>query len=246
MEWIKNQQQRCTNLDKEGRIRHTKHHNRLWWAEYREKGHWRILVPRNSVPELIRQHHDDIAVGHPGADETLRKIRRHYLWRGMFVDVCKYVQKCEVCQRIKKAVRIPTPQSSHTPKEPWEIVALDLMGPYPTMEEGHKHILENVFARWGFPRAILTDNVPQFAGKKWASICATWQALQWTTAIYHPRASPTERRNQEVRTALCIQLKDQPHNLWDPELPKIVLQLRNRKNAATGLTPSELLLGREL
>uniref|UniRef100_A0ABD2VYJ7 RNA-directed DNA polymerase n=1 Tax=Trichogramma kaykai TaxID=54128 RepID=A0ABD2VYJ7_9HYME len=274
IEWIKDQQQRCANPGKEGRIRHTKLHNGLWWAKYREKGHWRILVPRDSVPELIRRHHDDIAMGHPGADETLRKIRRHYLWRGMFVDVRKYVHKCEVCQRIKKAVRIPTPQSSHTPKEPWEIVALDLMGPYPITEEGHKHILvvtdlfsrwveafpvratdaatlaqiieENVFARWGFPRAVLTDNGPQFAGKKWASICATWQALQWTTAIYHPRANPTERRNQEVKTALRIQLRNQPHNLWDQELPKIVFQLRNRKNAATGLTPSEVLLGREL
>jgi hypothetical protein len=33
-----------------------------------------------------------------------------------------------------------------------------------------------VFARWGYPRAILTDNALQFRGPRWAVACDGWGA----------------------------------------------------------------------
>uniref|UniRef100_A0ABD2VXU9 Integrase catalytic domain-containing protein n=1 Tax=Trichogramma kaykai TaxID=54128 RepID=A0ABD2VXU9_9HYME len=148
------------------------------------------------------------------------------------------------------------------------------MGPYPLTGDGNKCLLivtdlfshwvkafpiaatdattiaakleSQVFTRWGFLQAILTDNDTQFSGRAWASACKTWQAYQWTTAMYRPQANPTERRNQEVKTALRIHLKGRPHVEWDLQIPKILFQLRNRKNAATGKSPAELLLGRDL
>ncbi|GLV46454.1 hypothetical protein CBL_21507, partial [Carabus blaptoides fortunei] len=100
-----------------------------------------------------------------------------------------------------------------------------------------------VLPRWGYPRAILSDNGRQFISQEWQNACRRWKCERWTTAIYNPRANPAERRNQEVKKGLRLHLHNQPHKHWDKHLPSVLFQLRCRRNAATGLSPSEALLG---
>jgi hypothetical protein len=101
-----------------------------------------------------------------------------------------------------------------------------------------------VFLRWGFPQKILTDNAPQFRGQRWANLYEG--ASSWTTPVYYPRANPTERRNQEVKKGLRLRLGGGAQQKWGRHFPEIVFNTRRRRNAATGQTPAELLLGRNL
>ncbi|CAB0037208.1 unnamed protein product [Trichogramma brassicae] len=248
----------------------------LIWGRPRKGTPWRLYVPTAIRPELLLQYHDSAEAGHPGSDETHRALQRHFYWRGMQQDVRSHIRDCNLCGRVKKASSHPAPISSHTPTEPWKHVALDLMGPYPTTAKQHRYILvitdlfsrwvetfpvraadattilgileREIFPRWGFPQAILTDNGTQFSSKKWTETLQRWQITPWTTAVYHPRANPTERRNQEIKTALRLRLADRAHDTWDEdeELPQIMFQLRNRQNAATGQSPAFALLGRNL
>ncbi|KAJ8931371.1 hypothetical protein NQ314_015725 [Rhamnusium bicolor] len=68
----------------------------------------------------------------------------------------------------------------------------------------------------------------------------------YTAPIYHQRANPVEKRNQEIKKALRIQNQDQPIDRWDENLHEITFNLHNRKNAATGMSPSQALLGAQL
>lgn len=68
----------------------------------------------------------------------------------------------------------------------------------------------------------------------------------WTTPTYHPRANPTERRNQEIKKGLRLRLHQGNQRTWDRHLPDLLFGLRRRTNAATGATPSYLLLGQTL
>ncbi|KAL7304189.1 hypothetical protein TKK_0003386 [Trichogramma kaykai] len=274
MEWIRHQQQQDAELQAMAESPQVRRRDGLIWKRRPGTNKWRIIVPVNARDDLLRQHHDADTAGHPGANETLRQVQRKYTWPGVAKDTRDFVRACTTCKEAKKYRVLPHTTSAHRPEKPWDTVALDLMGPYPLTADGNKCLLvvtdlfsrwveafpiaatdattiavklENqVFTRWGFPRAILTDNGTQFSGKAWASACKTWQAYQWTTAMYRPQANPTERRNQEVKTALRIHLKGRPHVEWDLQIPKILFQLRNRKNAATGKSPAELLLGRDL
>ncbi|CAB0035279.1 unnamed protein product [Trichogramma brassicae] len=192
----------------------------LIWGRPRKGTPWRLYVPTAIRPELLRQYHDSAEAGHPGSDETHRALQRHFYWRGMQQDVRSHIRDCNLCGRVKKASSHPAPISSHTPTEPWKHVALDLMGPYPTTAKQHRYILvitdlfsrwvetfpvradattillgileREIFPRWGFPQAILTDNGTQFSSKKWTETLQRWQITPWTTAVYHPRANPTE------------------------------------------------------
>ncbi|KAK9693750.1 Integrase zinc binding domain [Popillia japonica] len=105
--------------------------------------------------------------------------------------------------------------------------------------KGHPEI----FQRFGYPRAILSDNGPQFTSIAWEAALRKWQSLHWTTPIYHPRANPVERRNQELKKGLRIQLEGQTPDRWDGKLNHVLFNLRCRQNAATGYTPAKALFG---
>lgn len=109
-----------------------------------------------------------------------------------------------------------------------------------------KTIENEIFSRWGYPRAVLSDNGPQFSSRAWIEACSRWQVEPWTTAIYSPRANPTERRNQEIKKGLKLHLQGRKHTAWDLCLPQILYNLRTRSNAATGRSPGRALLGQEL
>jgi hypothetical protein len=101
-------------------------------------------------------------------------------------------------------------------------------------------LLENeVFCRWGYPQAAITDNGTQFKSNGFKRACHRWRIRHWPTANYYPRANPTERRNQEIKKLL----PDQP---WDRHLQKGRFNIRRCRNAAIGQSPSHLLMGYDL
>ncbi|XP_033229598.1 uncharacterized protein LOC117181140 [Belonocnema kinseyi] len=167
-------------------------------------------------------------------------------------DIRRYVFGCHLCLCSKPVRgRQPNNQRPRPARKAWDTVAVDLMSPYPRTTQGHncilvvtdrftrwveafplraadapkiiKRIEDEVFSRYGYPRRLLSDNGPQFTGHAWAEASQRWGCQLWTTPVYHPRANPTERHNQKIRFGL-----------------------RRRENAATGATPSYLLIGRTI
>ncbi|KAL7307106.1 hypothetical protein TKK_0000837 [Trichogramma kaykai] len=108
----------------------------------------------------------------------------------MSQEIREFVRCCHVCACTKKATYKQIGCRSRTPEKPWECLTLDFMGPYPTTPRKKRYllvvtdcftkwveafvipdssakiivsILENeVFTRWGYPRAIKTDSGRQF------------------------------------------------------------------------------------
>ncbi|KAJ8939156.1 hypothetical protein NQ318_022822 [Aromia moschata] len=66
-----------------------------------------------------------------------------------------------------------------------------------------------------------------------------------TAPVHRQQCNPVERRVQEVKKALRAKAFDNPRR-WDQHLPEVLFALRTRENAATGTSPSRLLLGRQL
>ncbi|XP_063235238.1 uncharacterized protein LOC134538105 [Bacillus rossius redtenbacheri] len=157
--------------------------------------------------------------------------------------------------------------------EPFNTVALDIMGPYPRTTWGKRFLVvtTDIFTRWseafavsnvragtivalldseafpryGYPKTLLTDNGTQFTGRRWAADCRRCGVEHHTTPTYHPRANPTERRNQDIKVQLRLRLGDD-HSKWDVHLPKLLYCLRQLVNAVTGHSPVELFHGQNL
>ncbi|KAL4135100.1 hypothetical protein QTP88_006756 [Uroleucon formosanum] len=158
------------------------------------------------------------------------------------------------------------------PRQPWEVISIDLMGPFPRKSRGKQYLLvaTDLFSRWteayplgtattktitetlereffsrfGDLRACLSDNGSQFVANDMRKEIERWGAEGWTTPVYHPRVNPVERRNQEVKKGLLTLLIDGNHNTWYTKLASILFSIRIRCNDRTGYPSSVLVLGK--
>ena len=69
----------------------------------------KIYVPKDEElrVEIIRLYHDVPAAGHGGRWKTVELVTRNYWWPGVTRDVGKYVEGCDLCQRMKNRTEEP-------------------------------------------------------------------------------------------------------------------------------------------
>jgi hypothetical protein len=95
----------------------------------------KVYVPKDQDLrlELLKLHHDTLLAGHPGWWKTLELLACNYWWPGMTIDVKKYVQGCNTCQRNKSSNIAPYGllQPNKVPAGPWEIITVDLITELP-------------------------------------------------------------------------------------------------------------------
>ena len=161
------------------------------------------------------------------------------------------------------------------PKQPWEWVGIDFMGPFKTTRSGYngvmvvvclfskmKHVIPvtmsisapgvaKVFDRevvrlHGVPGVIVSDRDVRFTARFWRS----WWAgrgveLAFSTA-YHPQTDgQTERENRTVKEIMRT-VVDERGEEWDEYLPMVEMALNSAKQASTGMSPFKMVYGREM
>ena len=69
----------------------------------------KVYVPKDEElrAEIIWLHHDVPAAGHRGRWKTVELVTRNYWWLGVTRDVGKYVEGCNLCQRMKNRTEEP-------------------------------------------------------------------------------------------------------------------------------------------
>ena len=91
---------------------------------------------------VIKEVHNQPAVGHPGAERTLNMIRRFYYWPAMREDIEQYLRNCHVCKRAKASrdayngLLQPLP----VPERPWVDLTMDFVVGLPK-SQGYDAIL---------------------------------------------------------------------------------------------------------
>src|ERR1700681_1447061 len=71
----------------------------------------RLYVPDDESlrRQIVSEHHDTMASGHPGILATTRSVRLHYWWPGMATFIRNYVNGCATCQQFKVNTRPTKP-----------------------------------------------------------------------------------------------------------------------------------------
>lgn len=236
----------------------------------------RLAVPKSMVPAVIHRFHDEDDLAHPGTAETIRRISEKFFFGHMGPTVKNYVRKCVVCGIAKTQQRQRNaPQRPRSPKYPWEMISIDVLGPYPeAVRTKNRFILvvEDVFTKWveafsgnkfeakdlarileteifpryGTPKYLVSDNGPIFISNRIERMCERFGITQLHSAVWHQRANPVERRCQELKKVLRVLLVGKEPNQWEKQLIPTVQVLRSRLNRATGYSPASLVLGYEL
>ena len=91
------------------------------------------------ITMIINQAHR--AIGHFGAQKTADYIHREYWWLKIGREVDKFNRTCPTCQATKPSNQLPQGllHSLLIPRQPWGLIAMDFMGPFPP-SEGHDYL----------------------------------------------------------------------------------------------------------
>jgi len=66
-----------------------------------------VLKDKELKAEVIQLYHDVLAAGHGERWKTVELVMRNYWWPGVTRDVERYVEGCDLCQRMKNRMEEP-------------------------------------------------------------------------------------------------------------------------------------------
>ena len=157
--------------------------------------------------------------------------------------------------------------------EPFERIAMDVVGPLPRSRSGHRYILVicdyatrypeavamktvdaeavaeellKFFSRVGIPKEILTDQGTNFTSQLLAELYRLLHVDALRTSPYHPQTDGlVERFNGTLKEILRKSAQVDGRD-WDKLLPYVLFAYREALQESIGFTPFELLYGRDI
>jgi hypothetical protein len=77
---------------------------------------------------------------HQGVNKTVEFITKVYWWETMISDVLEFIKCCDACAKRKAGRGIMTPLvKALVAREFLDVISLDIVGPLPVTERGHKY-----------------------------------------------------------------------------------------------------------
>ena len=108
-------------------------------------------------------------------------------------------------------------------------------------------ILEKeVFARFGIPEQIHSDQGSNFMSKLFHEVCDLVNTKKTCTPACNPKSNPVERTHQDLNSILRA-IGTELDQDWEELLPAALMALRTARNRHTGVMPAYALAlyGRE-
>ena len=225
---------------------------------------------------ILNESHAGPAGGHLGHEKTFRKVRERFFWPGYSQSVKEWCLTCESCAARKAPIpRRRGPLQNIKTGYPFQLVAVDIMGPFPKTKNGNSYILvasdyftrwteayampnqeavtvatklvDNMFCRFSVPDQLHSDMGAQFEAQLIKEICRMLHVKKTHTTPYHPQCDGlVERLNRTIQSMLATTVRDQSRTVeWEECLPKVCFAYNTSEHASTGFTPFYLMYGRQ-
>ena len=234
-----------------------------------------VLAPNEKQEAVLEACHDAVTAGHMGIRRTLSSVRLRFFWPGLRHSVEKWIQQCAVCGSRKAPTKHRrAPMQTYRVGEPMERVALDISGPWPLSHAGNRYILvvtdhltrwseaypladqeaktvAEVFvtqfvARYGTPLMIHTDQGRNFTSKLFQEMCQLLGVKKTQMTAFRPQSNGVvERLNKTIGTMIASYIQEN-QRCWDEELSLLMMAYRATPHETLGLTPNDLMLGRQV
>ena len=219
----------------------------------------RIVIPAPGREAVLRELHE----GHPGMTRMKGLSRMYVWWPGINADIEKSVRLCGQCQEVQSTPPVAPLNPWRWPTRPWARLHLDFAGPFEgrnilvvidahskwveatctpsTSSSAVIDVLRALFARFGLPETIVTDNGTGFVSQEFEEFLRKNGIHHTTSAPYHPASNGlAERAVQIVKKGL----KKETSGSMSTRLAKVLFTYRITPQSTTGSSPAELLLGR--
>ena len=166
----------------------------------------RIVIPADMREEILER----IYTAHQGITKCRERANLSVWWPGIFKEIKAKVESCQFCQENQPAQRKEPLMTTDLPDRPWQKVCNELfelasqkyvvvMGYYSRfieilrLVETTSHVviqkLKSVFARWGIPEELISDNGTQFKSLQFDEFKAKYGFKHTTSSPDHPQAN---------------------------------------------------------
>ena len=233
-----------------------------------------MIVPTQLQSQVLREIHGGRLSGHLGEAKMLHKTRERFYWPGMLRSVSDWCRICPSCAARKRPSQkrcgpLPNLKAGY----PLEVIAMDIVGPFPISKSGSKYILvvsdyftrwveafsipsqdavtvanrivDSVFCRWGVPSQLHFDMGAQFESQTIQEISKILGINKTHTTPYHPQCDGlVERLNRTILAMLATMVNDHGES-WEDHLAKVCFAYNTSIHSSAGYTPFYMMYGKE-
>nr|GEW35507.1 reverse transcriptase domain-containing protein [Tanacetum cinerariifolium] len=232
---------------------------------------WRCVHGKESLDILVACHNGPTG-GHHSANLTAKKIFDvGFFWPTIYKDAHEFVKNCNSCQRQGKiSQRDEMPQNSIQICEIFDVWGIDFMGPF-TSSRGNKYILvvvdylskwveakalptnearvvckflKSLFARFGAPRAIISDRGTHFCNDQFAKVMLKYGVTHRLSTAYHPQTSGQVEVSNRGLKRIFERTIGENRASWSDKLDDVLWAFCTACKTPIGCTPYKFVYGK--
>jgi transposase InsO family protein len=235
---------------------------------------WQLVPPKSIQNQIMKMAHTGMTGGHLGIKRTQHQVQLRAYWPGWSEDVARFCRQCNECSTYHRGLPPKQGSLQVFPVgESFQRISIDLTGPHRVSRSNNVYILtvvdnfskwaegiplrnkeavtvaralmDVVFARFGLPLELLSDNGKEFDNQMLKEVCRLLGVDKLRTTVYKASTNGAVERfhrtlNSMLGKVVSIHQKD-----WDEMLPSVMAAYRASRHEATGYSPNFLMFGRE-
>lgn len=215
-----------------------------------------VVIPAALRQEMMATSH----AAHIGVEGCLRRARDSMYWPRMSADLKDYISRCDICLTHQDSPQRETLLQHEITSRPWAkagadlcdlegrtlLIVCDYFSGFIEVERLRAttsaaviKALKALFARYGVPDTIISDNGPQFASAEFKAFATRWCFQHVTSSPRYPQANG--KVENAVRTIKRLFTKCQHANQSEY---RALLDWRNTPTEGVGSSPAQRFLGR--
>eukprot|EP00731_Ephydatia_muelleri_P020855 Em0013g582a len=223
----------------------------------------RMVIPTKLRKQVLEELHE----GHLGVVKMKSLARSTVWWPGLDTEIENITRACRGCQEAKQDPKLTPLHPWELPEGPWKRIHIDFAGPvegkmllvaidayskWPevvvmgdTSAESTVEEVRALFARWGIPSQVVTDNGPQFTSQCFERFVRMNHVKHTKTSPYHPATNGlAERFVQSLKQA--IKAARGEDKTLRHRIANFLISYRNATHATTEESPAHLMIKRDL
>ena len=233
-----------------------------------------LVIPNNLVENILSLYHNKDLTVHLASDRLYQLLRNRFFWEGMSRDVKRWVGACVKCNKVKTTQQLSNGLLEPiVTKQPFEIVGVDILGPFVTSTDGYSYVLVcvDLFTSWveavplkeitanevcaaffkiiisrhGCPMKLISDRGKQFESKLFTRFCQQFNIEHVMASAYHHQTNgKVERFMKFIENSLALTVSSDQTN-WSRLLDNCLFTYRVSLNRMLNESPFFLIYGRD-